>query len=138
MKNTFRLSVFCFLAALEGLVVLEHTAMGETPVKTVKASTDPKTVSKSEVGRLEITEQGNAQTSNDEKHLITDEAAPVIMVLDPPEQGFFTKQLNYGGIPIKAPAVVADRALVVARIRIERLLHHLPNALYNLTLTMSH
>ena len=59
--------------------------------------------------------------------------APVIKILDPPELGFFTKELSYEGIPIKAPAVVADRALVVARTRIARLLQRLPNALYNLT-----
>ncbi len=54
--------------------------------------------------------------------------------IDPPEQGFFAKELDYQGIPIKAPAVVDDRALRVARDRIARLLEHLPNALYNLTI----
>ena len=56
-----------------------------------------------------------------------------IKTLDPPEKGFFTKVLDYHGIPIKAPAVVDDQALLVARDRIDRLLAHLPNALYNLT-----
>ena len=66
-------------------------------------------------------------------------AAPVdtdatpIRTIDPPEQGFFAKELDYHGIPIKAPAVVDDRALRIARDRMARLLEHLPNALYNLT-----
>src|SRR5690349_3582610 len=55
-----------------------------------------------------------------------------IRLLDPPEKGFFAKELDYKGIPIKASAEVEDRALVVARDRIDRLLKHLPNALYNL------
>jgi len=59
--------------------------------------------------------------------------APPIRKIDPPEQGFFAKELDFEGIPIKAPAVVDDRALRVARARIARLLEHLPNAVYNLT-----
>lgn len=55
-----------------------------------------------------------------------------IRKLDPPEQGFFTKELDYRGIPIKAPEAVDDRAMRIARDRIARLLEHLPNALYNL------
>ena len=61
-----------------------------------------------------------------------DDATPIRRI-DPPEQGFFAKVLDYHGIPIKAPAVVDDRALRIARARIARLLEHLPNALYNLT-----
>ena len=52
--------------------------------------------------------------------------------LEPPEQGFFAKELDYEGIRIKAPVVVADRALLVARDRIARLLKNLPDARYNL------
>lgn len=52
--------------------------------------------------------------------------------LEPPEQGFFAKELDYEGIRIKAPTVVADRALLVARDRIARLLKNLPDARYNL------
>ncbi|MCX5647995.1 MAG: hypothetical protein NTX40_02690 [Planctomycetota bacterium] len=37
-------------------------------------------------------------------------AAPGIIRLDPPELGFFSKQLDYHGIPIKAHEVVADEA----------------------------
>ena len=56
-----------------------------------------------------------------------------IRLLEPPEQGFFAKELDYEGIRIKAPAVVADNALFVARDRIARLLKNLPNARYNLS-----
>ena len=56
-----------------------------------------------------------------------------IHTIDPPEKNFFAKSLDYRGIPIKASAEVDDRALLVARERIARLLRHLPNALYNLT-----
>ena len=52
--------------------------------------------------------------------------------LDPPEQGFFIKELDYEGIPIKAPEPVDDKALIVARDRLKRLLGRLPNARYNL------
>lgn len=55
-----------------------------------------------------------------------------ISVIEPPEQGFFAKLLDYDGIPIKAPAVVADQALLVARERLTRLLKNLPDARYNL------
>lgn len=55
--------------------------------------------------------------------------------IDPPEKGFFAKMLDYGGIPIKAPAVVDDKALFIARDRIARLLKKLPNARYNLRIS---
>lgn len=51
---------------------------------------------------------------------------PAITHISPPEQGFFAKQLLCKGIPIKAPAVVADAALFAAGDRITRLLRHLP------------
>src|SRR5256714_11173147 len=57
---------------------------------------------------------------------------PKIIAIDPPEKGFFTKVLDCEGIPIKAPAVVDDRALFVARERIARMLRNLPNGRYNL------
>ena len=64
-------------------------------------------------------------------------AAPALYAADirpiePPEQGFFAKVLDYDGIPIKAAAVVADQALIVARERLTRLLKNLPDARYNL------
>ena len=59
-------------------------------------------------------------------------ARPRIIRLNPPEQGFFVKELMFRGIPIKAPAVVADRALYVAYDRIARQLKHLPMVASNL------
>lgn len=72
------------------------------------------------------TDTGQAAAADDK------DQAP-IRKIDPPEQGFFAKVLDYHGIPIKAPEVVDDKAMRIARDRIARLLEHLPNALYNLT-----
>jgi dipeptidyl-peptidase-4 len=58
--------------------------------------------------------------------------AAQIRRIDPPEQGFYAKELDYEGIPIKASEVVADQALFVARDRIARMLKNLPDARYNL------
>ncbi len=41
-------------------------------------------------------------------------ARPKIILLDQPEQGFFSKVLDFNGIPIKAHAVVSDEALYAA------------------------
>jgi alpha-glucosidase len=48
-----------------------------------------------------------------------------IEVLDPPEKDFFSKRLDFHGIPIKAHAVVADAALFAAYDRLELLLTNL-------------
>ena len=48
-----------------------------------------------------------------------------ITLLDPPEKGFFSKRLDFQGIPIKAPAVVADEALFAAYGRLSLLLTNL-------------
>jgi hypothetical protein len=45
-----------------------------------------------------------------------------IMILDPPAQGFFSKELSYHGIPIKAGQVVSDAAMYEAYRRLSRLL----------------
>jgi hypothetical protein len=60
------------------------------------------------------------------------EARPAIIALDPPEQGFFAKELVFHGIPIKAPAVVVDEALSVAYDRVSLELKHLPMVTSNL------
>jgi alpha-glucosidase len=52
--------------------------------------------------------------------------------IEPPEDEFFTKELDYFGIPIKAPAEVDDKALFEARHRMDQELKHLPNARFNL------
>ncbi len=57
---------------------------------------------------------------------------PEIIRLNPAEQGFFAKELICQGIPIKAPAVVADKALYAACARISRQLKHLPMVASNL------
>lgn len=61
-----------------------------------------------------------------------DRANPKIIVLDPPEKGFFTKELICQGIPIKAPAVVTNEALFVACDRMSRELKNLPMAASNM------
>lgn len=57
---------------------------------------------------------------------------PKIQVIDPPEDGFFTKAISLNGIAIKAPSVVADEALYVAWDRIGRETAHLPTVVSNL------
>jgi hypothetical protein len=59
-------------------------------------------------------------------------ARPKIVMLAPPEQGFFSKQFDFHGIPIKAHAVVADEALFAAYDHLSRMLAHLPMAVSNL------
>jgi alpha-glucosidase len=61
-----------------------------------------------------------------------DDDAPKIQAIDPPEQGFYAKRLDYEGIPIKAPSVVADQALLNARERLSRMLKNLPEVAGNL------
>jgi hypothetical protein len=56
-----------------------------------------------------------------------------IRTIDPPEKEFFTKVLDFHGIPIKAPGIVVDQALYAASDRLELLLQHLPMVLSNLT-----
>jgi hypothetical protein len=59
-------------------------------------------------------------------------ARPEIIALNPPEQGFFTKELVFHGVPIKAPAVVVDEALFAAYDRVSLELKHLPMVVSNL------
>jgi hypothetical protein len=59
-------------------------------------------------------------------------ARPAIITLQPPEQGFFSKRLDFHGIPIKAHVVVADEALYAAYDHLSRMLAHLPMAVSNL------
>src|SRR5262249_17820769 len=47
-------------------------------------------------------------------------------VTDPPEKGFFSKRLDYDGIPIKAHKDVADEALLAGRARLDMMLGKLP------------
>ncbi|MGH7970304.1 MAG: anthrax toxin lethal factor-related metalloendopeptidase [Limisphaerales bacterium] len=57
---------------------------------------------------------------------------PSIRLMDPPEQGFFAKELDFEGIPIKAHAVVSDQAMFEAYDRLSRMLQHLPDIVTNL------
>jgi hypothetical protein len=59
-------------------------------------------------------------------------AKPKVIALDPPEREFFAKQLDFHGIPIKAPAVVVDEALYAAWDRLSMLLSNQPTVLSNL------
>jgi hypothetical protein len=65
--------------------------------------------------------------------VVASNARPAIVILDPPEQNFFSKQLDFRGIPIKAHRVVTDEALFAAYDRLSRLLANLPMAASNLT-----
>jgi von Hippel-Lindau disease tumor suppressor protein len=57
---------------------------------------------------------------------------PAITLLNPPDRGFFSKQIVVKGIPIKAHADVDDDALLEARWRIGRMLEHAPAVAANL------
>ncbi len=61
-----------------------------------------------------------------------DETKPAIVRIDPPEKGFFTKELMFHGIPIKAPDAVVDEALYAAYDRISMELKNLPTVVSNL------
>ena len=55
-----------------------------------------------------------------------------ISPISPPEQGFFDKQVDFHGIPIKANHVVSDAALDAAYDRLSLELKHLPTVTANL------
>ena len=62
----------------------------------------------------------------------TNAARPEIVILNPPEKEFFSKRLDYCGIPIKAHKTVSDTALYEARARLGSMLNHLPTITSNL------
>ena len=57
---------------------------------------------------------------------------PGIVILDPPEKKFFSKLLDFHGIPIKSHQVVADEALHLAHQRLSLMLSNLPMVVSNL------
>jgi alpha-glucosidase len=59
-------------------------------------------------------------------------AMPEIIALNPPEKDFFSKLLDFHGVPIKAPGVVVDGALQAAYERLSMLLSNQPMVLSNL------
>jgi len=60
------------------------------------------------------------------------DAMPAIAQMDPPEQDFFSKRLDFHGIPIKAHAEVSDEALREAYQRLELMLGRQPGVRDNL------
>jgi hypothetical protein len=60
-------------------------------------------------------------------------AMPGIVALNPPEKDFFSKLLDFHGVPVKAPAVVADQALQAAYARLSMLLSNQPMVISNLS-----
>jgi DUF1680 family protein len=64
--------------------------------------------------------------------MIRAEALPAIQQISPPEKEFFSKKLDYHGIPIKAHEVVRDAALREAYQRLEMLMGRQPVVLTNL------
>jgi alpha-glucosidase len=62
----------------------------------------------------------------------TNETKPAITILNPPELEFFSKQLSFGGIPIKAHKVVSDEALYAAFDRVSMMLSNQPVVVSNL------
>jgi predicted amidohydrolase YtcJ len=55
----------------------------------------------------------------------TQTAKPQIAIIDPPEKGFFSKRLDFHGIPIKAHKVVVDEALYAAHDRLSMMFSNL-------------
>lgn len=60
------------------------------------------------------------------------ESQPQIIHLAPPEKDFFSKELVFHGIPIKAHEVVTNEALFVAYAKLSMMLAHLPMIVSNL------
>jgi hypothetical protein len=46
--------------------------------------------------------------------------------ISPPENGFYAKEMDFQGLPIKAPSVVTDAALQEAHRRIQMMLANVP------------
>lgn len=74
-----------------------------------------------------------AETTNTET---TQAARPEIRVIEPPEEDFFSKQLDFHGIPIKGHKVVVDEAFYAAHDRLSLMFSNLltkqPMAISNL------
>ena len=69
-----------------------------------------------------------ATPATNTNNLTPERITPIV----PPEKGFFAKQLDYHGIPIKAPSVVVDEALFAAYSRLSMLLSNQPMVSSNL------
>jgi alpha-glucosidase len=73
---------------------------------------------------------GSAAWSNSVQEV--KETRPTIRIVDPPEQGFYSKVLDFHGISIKAHLVVSDEALYAAYDRLSLQLKNLPMVIANL------
>jgi len=62
----------------------------------------------------------------------TSQPAGEIQAINPPERGFYSKLLDYDGIPIKAHKDVSDEALYQAKARLSMMLDKLPTVRANL------
>jgi hypothetical protein len=56
---------------------------------------------------------------------------PPIVILNPPEKEFFSKRLDYQGLPIKAHQDVSDEALYAAYDKLAMILRHQPQVVSN-------
>src|SRR5689334_13977648 len=56
----------------------------------------------------------------------------LVAAINPAENGFYAKMVQYQGIPIKAPEVVDDQALVEAWQRMHMMLRSTPEIVANL------
>jgi hypothetical protein len=59
-------------------------------------------------------------------------ARPKIVAINPPEKDFFSKLLDFHGIPIKAHAVVSDAAIYAAYDKLNLMLRHQPMVISNI------
>ncbi len=55
-----------------------------------------------------------------------------IVILDPPEKEFFSKLVDFQGLPIKAHKDVSDEALQAAYDKLSMILHHQPQVISNI------
>ena len=69
---------------------------------------------------------------SDQSSSLSSASKPPITALVPPEKDFFSKQLDFRGIPIKAHEVVADEALRAAWDRLSMMLSNQPTVISNL------
>ncbi len=78
---------------------------------------------------------GAGAACDEAEGVVTDQRGEALRVkrIDPPENGFYAKVLDYHGIPIKAPDVVSDKAMYVAWRRLDRQLRANPMIVKNLT-----
>ncbi|MGA2255738.1 MAG: hypothetical protein ABSG53_13920 [Thermoguttaceae bacterium] len=115
MKSLFQACIVLAAAGLE----LALTGIVSCPA----AEVGPKTSTKVAVPDGPLADEG--------KTVLTITEVP-IKKIEPPEKGFYAKELDYRGLPIKGPMVVSDAAFYEAWRRVDNLLRHNPLILQNL------